>query len=165
MIGAGLLQPALDVGIEAGPIADGDRRHDRGRLGAPAADALGDDAPRERAHRRQPLVDPPAARDNLHERSALHRPDQRRPPPRELALVIRHTGIEVPRGAAKHHRHPDAASGAPVRHLLRGKRSDDGDENAPARLKGSRSIGTVGRGFQPSRIGRLRGFARLKGSR
>ena len=128
VIRARLLQPPLHVVVEAGAIADDDGRDDGGRLRAPAADgARRSRGARRRAPRRSPRR-PAAAREHLDERAALHRADQRRPAPRQRALVVGHARIEIARRPAQLRRHADAAAGAPLVDARRRQRPDDGDE-------------------------------------
>ena len=69
VIGSGLLQPALHVVVEAGPIADDDRRDDR----APTARSIRrrrrqSRAARRRARRISPPSNQPAAREHVDQR-------------------------------------------------------------------------------------------------
>ena len=96
--------------------------------GAPAADGARDRAARERART------PPAASSSRLPRATtstsaplLTRADERRPAPRERALVVRHAGIEIARRPAQLHGHPHAAAGAPLVDAIGGERADDGD--------------------------------------
>ena len=86
----------------------------------PAADRAGDGAAREVRARCAIASSNQVPRcTDVDERAALHRADQRRPPPRQRALVIRHAGIQVARGASKLNRKAHAPAGAPLAHLRR----------------------------------------------
>ena len=90
VIRARLLQPALHLVVQPGAIADDDGRDDRGRPRAPAADRRARSrVARTRAPRPSPRRATLPRADDLDERAALDRADERRAAPRERALVVR----------------------------------------------------------------------------
>ena len=133
VIGPRFLQAALHVVVQARAIADDDRRDNRARLRAPAADARGDRAAGERARARHCFREPPTARQHLHLRTALRGPDQPGASPRELALVVGYAGVEIARRPAERDRQTHAPPRAPTVEAIGCQRPDDGDGDAARR--------------------------------
>ena len=125
----GFLQPALHVGVQPRAIADDDRRDDRTRLRAPAPHVFRDRAAGVRARTGHRLVEPASGRQHLNQRAALHRPHEPRAASRQRALVVGHTGVEIPRRPVERDRQPHPPPSAPVVDSIRGERTRDRDDD------------------------------------
>ncbi len=113
VVGAGFLQPALDVVVEPRPIANHDRRDDGAGPNAPPANTVGDGAARKGACARHRFYQPACAGQHFDQPAALDRSDQRGPPPRQRALLVGHTGIEIPRRPPEDCRETHSPAGTP----------------------------------------------------
>ena len=119
VIRPGRLQPPLDLGVEPRAIADEDRRRDAGGRGVVRRHPRAEHAPYPRAQVRRALLAPRAFGHHVHQRAALHGPDQGQPPPGQRVAIVGHSGISVvgrtPHGAPG----PHAAPRAPLVHARR----------------------------------------------
>ena len=109
MIGAALLQPTARLRAKSCPVPNQYGGHDRGRHPTEPPHGPIDPVPHFGPHHRRSLRPRAAHFDNLNQQRALDRPEQARTTPHKRTLLVAHTGIGIPGGGPKCHRHPQPA--------------------------------------------------------
>jgi hypothetical protein len=130
VIGAGPPHPRLDLGRQAGPVADEDRQDDRRPLGIVRPDRRRHGPPRPCPRRGRGFGERRSPRQHLDQRRALHRTEHADAPPRQPHFLIRRAEVAVRQGAPQRGRDPGEAAGAPRVPRRRGVETGNGQAHA-----------------------------------
>jgi hypothetical protein len=130
VVGAGALQPRLDVGREAGAIAYQHGEDDRGRLWIARTDGRGDGPACPGPRRRRRFVEPMPPRQDLDQCGALHRAEHADAAPGQPHLLVGRAEVAVREGSAQGGGRPNPSAGAPG--VACDRRLDAGDGQADA---------------------------------